>query len=252
MDPHRPYGMQLESPSYSAPPPDDKILDLMSQTGKHPEKVTDEEHNLLIDMYDDELAYTAREVSRFIDELRAANLYTGLDLYLTADHGEEFHEHGQYFHKNYPYDELIHVPLLYRSESVDPERTSEARQLVDLAPMILDSYNIEPPDEFHGLHLTKSGDRTVVSLGGVYDEALAVRTDDWKLLLPTDGDTELYDLTEDPEEQSSVATDRPHVVDRLRNHVPTSIDNSGFALERERGDLDSSVEEDLKHLGYLK
>jgi arylsulfatase A-like enzyme len=252
MDPHRPYGMSLKSPSYSAPPPDDELLNLMFKTGKHPEKVTDEEHNLLVDMYDDELAYTAGEVSRFIDELRVAGLYDGLDIYLTADHGEEFHEHGQYFHKNNPYDELIHVPLLYKSRSIKPGRISDARELIDVAPTILASYQIDPPDEFQGLPLTTPGDRTVISLGGVYDEALAVRTDDWKLLLPTDGEPELYDLTKDPNEQTSVATDRPRVVDRLKNNVPESMDYSGFALEREREDLDSSLEEDLKHLGYLE
>jgi arylsulfatase A-like enzyme len=252
MDPHRPYGISLESTSYSRPPPDDEILELMSQTGKYPGKITDREHNLLINMYDDELAFTTREVSRLINELRAAGLYNDLDLYLTADHGEEFYEHGQYFHKNYPYDELIHVPLLYKSESIEPDRITETRQLIDVPPTILGSFNINPPDEFHGLPLTTSGDRTVVSLGGIYDEALSVRTDDWKLLLPTDGEPELYDLTEDPEEQTSVATDRPRVVDRLKNNVPESMVNSGFALERARNNLDSSLEEDLKHLGYLK
>ena len=87
-----------------------------------------------------------QEIRYLDDQLR--DLVGGLDrllgagnllLVVTADHGEEFGEHGFSFHTQL-YDEVMHVPLLFRLPPTVPagKRIARPVSLVDVAPTILD------------------------------------------------------------------------------------------------------------------
>ena len=99
----------------------------------------------------DQLAYE-REIRQLDDDL--ARLVAGIDalvspdhlvLVITADHGEEFWEHGGCFHTHL-YDEVLHVPLLFRGPGqVTAGRTlDEQVSLVDIAPTLLDLAGVDP------------------------------------------------------------------------------------------------------------
>jgi arylsulfatase A-like enzyme len=64
--------------------------------------------------YDGEIAYLDHHLGRFVDALRAQGLWQRTILVLTADHGEEFLDHGGYWHGGTLYDELLRVPLVVR------------------------------------------------------------------------------------------------------------------------------------------
>ena len=49
-------------------------------------------------------------LGRLFEELKRRGLYDRTLIVLTADHGEEFHEHGGWWHGTTLYDEQIHVP----------------------------------------------------------------------------------------------------------------------------------------------
>jgi arylsulfatase A-like enzyme len=83
------------------------------------------------------------EVRRFdtaFGELWAGLVARGLDAHtlvvVVADHGEEFGEHGGFWHGTSLYEELVHVPLLLRGPQVKPGRTQALAQHIDLAPTI--------------------------------------------------------------------------------------------------------------------
>ena len=72
-------------------------------------------------------------------------------LALTADHGEEFLDHGARFHAPWTMkEELIHVPLLLRSPLAKPERPTSPMSLVDVAPTLLNAVDVPIPDSFQG------------------------------------------------------------------------------------------------------
>jgi hypothetical protein len=56
---------------------------------------------------------------------------------VTADHGEEFLEHGDLGHARSLFDEILRVPLLIRVPGVAPRRIDEPVELIDLAPTLL-------------------------------------------------------------------------------------------------------------------
>ena len=53
-------------------------------------------------------------IGRLVAELKRRGLYDNTLIVLTADHGEEFHEHGGWWHGTTLYDEQIGVPLIVK------------------------------------------------------------------------------------------------------------------------------------------
>jgi arylsulfatase A-like enzyme len=253
MEGHRPYGVHDDDPAYlDEPVPEDEIRRLMKTAGLSPNEITIDEHEKIIDMYDSNLRYCSRHLERLFDELQTQGLWEDTDLLFSADHGEEFHEHGKYFHVNYPYDELIHVPLITKTDQGRGERVAEQRELLDLAPTIIDLHDIDHRDTtFEGQPLFQGEGRIVIAIGRQMNfegNAIAVRTDSWKYI--TIQDTEfLYDLKADPREEFDVADKHPEFVQELKQEVPNEV----FEMpEAGYGDVTERVpRERLQALGYL-
>jgi len=90
-------------------------------------------------LYDGGIAYLDEHVGALFDTLRARNLYDRSLVALTADHGEEFQEHGGWWHGTTLYDEQIHVPLLVKppGNSVAGRVIEELATSLDIAPTIV-------------------------------------------------------------------------------------------------------------------
>jgi len=151
---------------------------------------------------------------------------------ITADHGEEFLDHGRLGHHPRLYDELLHVPFLVwlppgaRDELDAPAsgRVSGQVSLLDLAPTVTDLLGIDPAPRFGGRSVLRESGHPVVSEvsnpHGVLkvDERFrrrSVRSEGWKLVVGPDGE-ELYDLEADPDELEDLREARPDRAAELR------------------------------------
>lgn len=65
-----------------------------------------------LDRYDGEIASTDEHIGRLLDELERLGLQERTIIVLSADHGEEFGEHGRQFHGKQLYDESVRVPFV--------------------------------------------------------------------------------------------------------------------------------------------
>jgi arylsulfatase A-like enzyme len=65
-----------------------------------------------IDAYDGSIAWLDAELARLFDSLAARGMLQNTIVILTADHGEEFLEHGMWDHGNSLYLPSVHVPLV--------------------------------------------------------------------------------------------------------------------------------------------
>jgi arylsulfatase A-like enzyme len=157
-----------------------------------------EDTRILRATYDAGVEYVDRSLGEFFDSLRSAGLWENLMVIVTADHGEEFGEHGGFSHDSL-YDEVLRVPLLVkwpggdRGGSVNEVLTSS----VDLAPTLLSDAGLSV-DGLPGTHLhRRRGDEPVYSgtlsrvvvdgrFKGIFGDEFDLR--------------ELYDLAADPEE----------------------------------------------------
>jgi arylsulfatase A-like enzyme len=100
-----------------------------------------------LDRYDGEIAYTDRSVGMLIDYLKYRRpLWNDTVFVFTADHGEEFGEHGGKIHAYTCYIESVHVPLMVRIPGVKGRRIDAPVGLVDIVPTLLQALGLSEGD----------------------------------------------------------------------------------------------------------
>jgi arylsulfatase A-like enzyme len=106
----------------------------------------------VVALYDAGIRWVDVQVARLISTLRACNRWDECIFALTADHGEEFLDHGGRYHPpSRLAEELIHVPLLLRAPGVAKNEVSRAPfSLIHLAPTLLEAAGIDVPSAFVG------------------------------------------------------------------------------------------------------
>lgn len=183
-------------------------------------------------LYDGELRYVDAELERLFDALAERGRLEDTAVVVTADHGEEFLDHGRLGHHPTLYDELIHVPLLVwlppdARGSLEVPATGDVSgqvSLLDIAPTVTDLLGVEPAPRFGGRSALREPGHPVVSEvsnpHGVLkvDERFrrrSVRTGGWKLIVGPGGE-ELYDLESDPGELEDLRGERPDRAAELR------------------------------------
>jgi arylsulfatase A-like enzyme len=140
-------------------------------------------------------------------------------LFVSADHGEAFGEHGGTEHGKTLYEELLHVPLLARGPLLAPRVVEERVGLVDLGPTILDLFGVETPATYEGQSLvpllaggTATLTRPLLAEGRLrraltQPDGLKVIEDSRRKLV------EAYDLATDPGETHNLFDVEPARVD---------------------------------------
>jgi arylsulfatase A-like enzyme len=187
---------------------------------------------------------------------------------VTADHGEEFLDHGALEHGHTLYQELLHVPLLVWGSHVRAARHEEPVSQVDVLPTVLDAVGIDPPDGLDGASLwplltgrgALEGGRELVAENSLYgDQRRAIVEWPYKLVIdveqppPQPGmgqpDVALYDLERDPTERENLASERPEVAERLTAALARRAPRE---LDRAPVELDADTRRELRALGYLR
>ncbi|MBI5490828.1 MAG: flippase-like domain-containing protein [Deltaproteobacteria bacterium] len=79
-----------------------------------------EKRDRILDVYRQEIRFTDEHVGRLLDGLRERGLLDDSVVVLWSDHGEEFQDHGDWWHGTSLYDELVHVPLMVRPPRTTP------------------------------------------------------------------------------------------------------------------------------------
>jgi len=99
------------------------------------------------DRFDQEIAFADRHVGVLLDYLRfRPKVWDNTIIVVTADHGEEFGEHGEQHHGHSCHIESTHVPLIVRIPDEKPQRSEAPVGLVDIAPTLLERVGaIKPP-----------------------------------------------------------------------------------------------------------
>lgn len=83
------------------------------------------------DLYDAEIHMTDRGVGALLDHIRRHARH-GMVTAFTADHGENFGEHGDSHHARTLYREVTHVPLLLHREGIEPRRITSVVAINDI------------------------------------------------------------------------------------------------------------------------
>jgi len=180
-----------------------------------------------IGAYDESIVYVDAQIAELRRELDRRGLLKNTILIITADHGEQFGEHGAYLHRNSLYREEIHVPLIFSWPDHLPGRglrIAPAVSNVHLAPTILDLIRAGDKAGFPGpslAQLWRSGNAPaqwpmpLSEMGEFFAAAppspardgslKSLVSGDWHYVVREDGNTDLFNLRQDPKELSDLA-----------------------------------------------
>ena len=207
--------------------------------------------------YRGEVAFTDRELGRLLAGLPPDTL-----VLVTADHGEEFRDHGGMGHGHTLFQELLHVPLIVKGRGLSAgRRVREPVTHADIAPTILDFAGAPQDAALSGLSLRglldgSARDPAPRPLFSILESATgpwrSARLGRWKLHCSPDRRLVLFDVETDPHERDNVANERGAEVaqllaalDHRRTHVidPPAETNSEEDKERL---------EQIRALGYVQ
>ncbi|MDG2049804.1 MAG: sulfatase, partial [Myxococcota bacterium] len=105
--------------------------------------------------YDAGIRQLDSELARLFNFLEANDILESSLIALTSDHGEEFFEHGRFYHAITTYQETLRVPLIVRGPGVPAGLTIDAPiSLVDLLPTLLRLAGVSAPIITDGIDLT--------------------------------------------------------------------------------------------------
>ena len=265
MDPHRPYHQQR---AWYHEPAEDR-----------PALLRDPKRARAVARYDSEIGYVDDKLRELYRRLRWDR---NTILVVTADHGEEFWDHGYINHDKTLYDEVLHVPLLVHDSrgGLGPARRAENVSLIDVLPTLLEIAGQPPdarlmgrslvplldgaPDAAFGTrrlyaHLERTFFKPWGATGTLMGKngreryvAVAALDGRWKLIEDSRGARHLYDLSADPGETHDLANDDPKMAGNLdgslKDHAKTEKIYSSRSFEEE---VDIRELARLRSLGYV-
>jgi arylsulfatase A-like enzyme len=184
-----------------------------------------------------------------------------------SDHGESLGAHGEAMHGIFLYDETIHVPLLFKlpGSVLAGRRVSSRVRLVDVAPTLLSMLSLPLPPTFQGeslVPLMKASAKTATNDLPAYSETdyphrafgwSAVRSlREGKFLFVRAPKVELYDESQDKNDQRNVAVSSPAVADTLLSKLNDFREKtSSYKGDKPEQPLTAEQSEKLAALGYV-
>ncbi len=187
-------------------------------------KFTQQEWQELFRAYCAGTSFMDAQLGRVLDALDKHELWDKTIVIFVGDHGYHTGER-QWWNKNTLFERSCRAPFIIVAPSMKGAQVSRSIvEFVDLYPTITDLCGLKMPHTAAGISLRpvladpatsiKDAAFTLVTRNPKL-HAQSVRTARWRLTRWSDGQSELYDHDQDPEELRNVAAEHPKVVQEL-------------------------------------
>jgi arylsulfatase A-like enzyme len=234
--------------------------------------------------YDAEINYIDTHLGRLVQALEDLGWSESTIFILTADHGEEFGDHGETKHKATLYEEVVRVPLIvtWPRSIARGQRIAAPVTLLDILPTVLEATGREVPGRLQGISLlpflrgpAAGASRALPASRDLFAELgplglewempfhrKAVSSGSQKLIVTyakEGGVTkELYDLAADPRERCNVYAERQadpavrRLEERLGQFIRQGVDYRAANASEEGFEANEELLEQLRSLGYIQ
>ena len=221
-------------------------------------------------LYRGEVRYVDEQIGRVLDVLEELDIYEDALVVITSDHGEEFWEHGGFEHGHTVYDELLAVPLLIKAPGQEVGRRDDRVISIEaVMPTILSLCGLThettwpssaPLLDAKGEPKSAEQPSPLLSTGTLYfDDQSALFSSGHKYVRnEVTGEEKLFDLATDVGEMRSVLGSSPDLHKDLKTRcrdleqLARSIRELRGLEGSENADLDGTLLEKLRSLGYVK
>ena len=266
-DPHNPYTPPegvLELFDIQQYEPVEIRLTLLSDIRHKGLKLTDSQLNYVKTRYDQEIFANDRAFGELLDELKALDLYEKMTIVLTADHGDEFFEHGGVGHALTLYNEQIRIPFVVKSSDITPGNYEHAVQISDIYPTILEILGIDEPYPLDGVSLLHpAGPRRVIYSEVTFaDNDVLARQDTHKKLIlnrhysrpPANAVIPVYEsyAADDLYERENLAISGFEDFARIQDLASYTGRKNTLGVQGEAIEISPELDQKLRELGYAK
>lgn len=235
-DPHYPYAEAQAAPGSVG------TIEYMASLREGDPSAGLQDRDTLVSQYEREVQATDASVADFFGSLEGRGLNKSTVVVFTADHGEEFADHGGWEHGSTLYAEMLDVPLAIRG----PGLARDTRQLgrhVDLMPTLLALADVAPAGT-EGVDLLAKQPNVNLAQSVLRGRAQnSVESQGWKLIVDDAGGRELYALHDDPQEQHNLAGDGCAPCEELGQMLGPPADVAEA--------IDVGEQQALRELGYI-
>lgn len=192
----------------------------------YPEK----DRRAVINRYDNALRYVDEQVGKLERALERMGKLDDTIWVITADHGENFHDHGQVTHGKTLYDTEARVPLLIHwPKGLAAADLADPVSHLDILPTLLQLLDLPPHPAFQGRSLLETSE-PAQQASGIYVNIQGLKSAEaivcwpWKLIVNrSEKTTELFQLEQDPEERANRVERDTEIADALRGTLSAQI-----------------------------
>ena len=210
-----------------------------------------------------EIAFVDFQIGRLFSTIDDTGLAEAV-IVVAGDHGESLNEHGEHEHGFFIYEATLHVPLIFsgRLSGSAGTRRSEVVSLVDILPTLLELSGLPIPAAVQGRSLAPLFDPTAAAqprtvyaesyfprLRYGWSELRSIQNDRYKLIASVD--PELFDLTDDPDEQHNLVGRLNSVFLEMSNSAAAMFAQLEGNVSAEQTVVDEQTRRQLAALGYL-
>lgn len=188
----------------------------------------------LVGLYDGDISQADAALGEIWQKLDELGLMDKTLLIISADHGEEFWDHGEIGHGRTFYQETIRVPLVIFGPGIEPRRVYQNVSLLDIFPTIIDLIGERIPNDVLGRSLRPLiegkflPDEPVISEANWRgDKSRAIIWGNYKLVHNYfTNKEELYNLRTDPQEKTNLIDLQPGIASQLRSRLFAVVEQS--------------------------
>jgi arylsulfatase A-like enzyme len=276
IDPHAPYdppAAYKDAPAPGITPRDEAVLQHDAQIpylvlavrkalgqglAQQLEPVSAAGEKTLFQWYLGECRYVDDEVARLIEGIRRAHPDT--IFVFTADHGEEFWEHGAMGHGTTLYQEQIHVPLFLVGPGIAPGQVDAPVETLSIYKTLAARLGLKTERPLQGRDLLAAGEDSAAAFSRTRGPSTdlevnleAVLLEKQKLITNPANASQAaaYDLRADPGERAPLAPEGypalNSALEELRKHNTARPGR----IQRQQVEVSDELRETLQGLGYV-
>ncbi len=177
--------------------------------------------------YKASMSFADAQLGRLIDGLKESGEFENTIIVLWSDHGMHLGEKEQW-EKFTLWERATRVPMVFVGPDIEEGGvSSQPASLLDIFPTLVEMTNNEPFDQLEGkslLPILKDTEeqRAEPAVTTWHYGNHAMRNDRWRYIHYHNGDEELYDHNDDPNEFYNLADDPQysHIIDSLKQWLP--------------------------------
>ncbi len=228
----------------------------------------------LSELYDASIADVDDELGRLIEDLKARGQFENTIFIITADHGEEFLDHGMLYHGNQLHRELVGIPLIMAGPGIPKgKRVNERVENRFLAGTLLKHLGLETPGGLAGVDLLSNAETLAGSeeaafisttlgmwprAGGPHWKGLTMHGvmlgDELLMWVPEGPEGQsavaLFDMSVDPDARKDLSVERPERCAALQALIERWLARGAKVRPNVMSGGDSALKK-LQAMGYL-